>query len=606
MPIRYDSVLTGALSIELEGILRGRRIEELHFEEGSRRVTAVLDADTRLLWMLHPSAGEVLIRKHRSQARRRRGRTRGVLSRAARITEVTAGPDDRRILIRLSPLDADPHAPAPERTGESDFLVLELHTNQWNALLVSAGVIRAALWPRRAGDRALYPGSEYRGLAGARLWASSEPVADEWYRWWTRSADADRRTALLRDVAWVSGLNVDYVLGSQQEAGPDPDADADAALSRLLTLRSAIQTEASPNRERRAWTLIRADSLQPYPLHLDEPGTVARASLLEAMEAAAERDGVSTEVGSADSTADAGAAEAGVKLPGSDGLPEDEGALLEAALLRYSDRARRRVLALERQIDQGDAAEELRQAGRLLLMYKSHISRGDREAVVTDLGGEERRIPLDPASNPIENAESYFRRARRREKAERELPARIARERSKLKTLGQALAELEESGPTEQLWRLVGGRPAPGDPSRSAGTRESPLPYRRFRSSGGLEIRVGRSARGNDALTFRHSAPDDIWLHARQATGAHVILRWGRREQNPPESDLRDAALTAAQYSEARSSGLVAVDWTRRKYVRKPRKSPPGAVIPDRAKTVFVEPDPERVRQMREDGPDPS
>jgi predicted ribosome quality control (RQC) complex YloA/Tae2 family protein len=83
-----------------------------------------------------------------------------------------------------------------------------------------------------------------------------------------------------------------------------------------------------------------------------------------------------------------------------------------------------------------------------------------------------------------------------------------------------------------------------------------------------------------------------------------VILRWGNREQNPPEADLRDAALAAADSSEARSSGLVAVDWTRRKYVRKPRKAAAGAVIPDRVKTLFVEPDPDRVRQMKEAGPD--
>ena len=83
-----------------------------------------------------------------------------------------------------------------------------------------------------------------------------------------------------------------------------------------------------------------------------------------------------------------------------------------------------------------------------------------------------------------------------------------------------------------------------------------------------------------------------------------MILRWGRKEQNPPESELQDAALVAAEFSDARSSGVVPVDWTRRKYVRKPRKSPPGAVVPDRVRTIFVEPDPDRVRQMKETGPD--
>jgi len=602
MPIRYDSVLVGALAVELERILRGRRIEELHFEADSRHVTAVLDANERLVWILHPSAGEVLVREQGPRTRHRGSRSRGILPSAARITAVTAGPDERRIVIRLSPPEVGRNAPATERTDEPALLVFELHTNQWNALFVSAGVIRAVLWPRRAGDRALLPGSEYRPPAGVRLWTSSEPEAEEWRQWWSRLADDDRRSALVRDVAWVSGLNVEYVLGSDPE--PERELEADGALSRLATLRSAGLPEPAPDTERQARSLIRGDSLQPYPLDLDEPAAVPRASLLDAMEAAAERDGVNPDTGSSESSAAAGDAGAGVELWMAGSPRGEEAALLEAALCRHFQRTRSRVLALERQLDQGAAPATLRQAGQLLLMNKTTISRGDREAVVTDLAGVERRIPLDPASDPIVNAESYFRRARRREKAERELPGRIAAARSKLEMLEQALAALEGSGPTEQLWQLVGGRPAPSVPSRSTGTREQPLPYWRFRSSGGLEIRVGRSARANDALTFRHSAPDDIWLHARQASGAHVILRWGHREQNPSEADLRDAALTAAQYSEARSSGLVAVDWTRRKYVRKPRKSPPGAVIPDRAKTVFVEPDPERVRRMREDGPD--
>jgi predicted ribosome quality control (RQC) complex YloA/Tae2 family protein len=130
-------------------------------------------------------------------------------------------------------------------------------------------------------------------------------------------------------------------------------------------------------------------------------------------------------------------------------------------------------------------------------------------------------------------------------------------------------------------------------PRDGAATAEAPrLPYRRFRSSGGLEIRVGRAGRANDELTFRHSSPDDIWLHARDAAGAHVILRWGDRDRNPPRRDLIEAALLAALNSRARTSGTVPVDWTRRKHVRKPRNAPAGTVIPDRVSTLFVEPDP--------------
>ncbi|HUE96157.1 MAG TPA: NFACT RNA binding domain-containing protein, partial [Longimicrobiaceae bacterium] len=117
------------------------------------------------------------------------------------------------------------------------------------------------------------------------------------------------------------------------------------------------------------------------------------------------------------------------------------------------------------------------------------------------------------------------------------------------------------------------------------------LPYRLFRTSGGLEVRVGRGAKENDRLTFGESSPNDVWLHARSVPGSHVILRWPDPEGAPPARDLAEAATLAALFSRARTSGTVAVDWTRRKHVRKPRGAPPGVVIPQRVKTIFVEPD---------------
>src|SRR5690606_9412308 len=115
-------------------------------------------------------------------------------------------------------------------------------------------------------------------------------------------------------------------------------------------------------------------------------------------------------------------------------------------------------------------------------------------------------------------------------------------------------------------------------------------PYRLYRTSGGLEVRVGRNARDNDRLTFRESSPNDIWLHAQGVPGSHVILRWSDPEGSPPARDLEEAAQLSALFSRARTSRFVPVYWTRRKYVRKPRGSAPGVVLPQRVKTLLVEP----------------
>jgi predicted ribosome quality control (RQC) complex YloA/Tae2 family protein len=184
-----------------------------------------------------------------------------------------------------------------------------------------------------------------------------------------------------------------------------------------------------------------------------------------------------------------------------------------------------------------------------------------------------------PGEMALDAAHRLYRDVRAMERALQVLPARLA-----------ALRETDE--------RVA--HPAPStNPARRAAEADSDRAFRTYRSSGGLDIWVGRGAAWNDQLTFRVASPDDVWLHARDAAGAHVVLRW-RRPEPPPARDLEEAALLAAWHSRARHSTLVPVDWTRRKYVRKPRGGAPGLVVVQRCQTVMVRPDGEAERRLRE------
>jgi predicted ribosome quality control (RQC) complex YloA/Tae2 family protein len=196
--------------------------------------------------------------------------------------------------------------------------------------------------------------------------------------------------------------------------------------------------------------------------------------------------------------------------------------------------------------------------------------------------GEHARVPSKPGESAGDVAERLYAAARSMERALESLPARMLAlshetERSAATVGAQATRHAERPDASEE------------GPSRS---------YRSYRSTTGLEIRVGRGARANEELTFRESSPNDIWLHARESAGAHVVLRWTSAE-SPPPSALEEAAILAALHSKSRGAALVPVDWTRRKYVRRARGAPPGTVLVQRARTMMVKPDPLLEKKLR-------
>jgi len=570
LAIRYDPALISGLAREIRSRWIGRRVEGLRLNRDRREAWLLFaegpEEERAIGLLLHPSHGFVV--SGIWSASESEGSERRVDFRRLFLSAVRSPEDERLLVLELA---------GGQRSAQSEVppvhrLFVELHTNQWNAVLTH-GVddrIDAVLWSRSAGGRSLRPGALYSKPEGARAWAAVPPDGTEWAGLLDAVAPADRRGTLLRSVAWTSSLNVDWILGNAS-AEDDPDDALSGAHERYMRIRAPSTGEA--------WLLPRGSSAQPYPVLLD-PDARGSESLLEAMrDAAAEC--------SAWPRADA--AEAGVQ-PGP-GTPDAEH--LERKLQRRIQHLEKRRAALQRQLE-GESAAHFRDLGHLLLARERDVPRGAESVSLEGFDGSAVQVPLDPRLTAIQNAERFYDRARRRERAARAIPERLKRTTDRIARLEAGRETLRTSGPSDELWDLIGGSPEQTGVSGAAGRAGSdePLPYRRYRSSGGLEIRVGRSARANDALTFKHSAPNDIWLHARQAAGAHVILRWERRDQNPPLADLTEAAVLAALRSEARHSGMVAVDWTRRKYVRKPRKAAPGIVAPERVSTLFVEPDP--------------
>ncbi|HEV7843269.1 MAG TPA: NFACT RNA binding domain-containing protein, partial [Pyrinomonadaceae bacterium] len=112
---------------------------------------------------------------------------------------------------------------------------------------------------------------------------------------------------------------------------------------------------------------------------------------------------------------------------------------------------------------------------------------------------------------------------------------------------------------------------------------------RRYRSSDGYEILVGRAARDNDYLTFRVARPHDLWLHAADYPGSHVVVRNPSRKEIPQRT-VFEAAQLAAHFSHAKRDAKVNVHYTERKFLAKPKGAAPGLVRMSSFRTLTVEP----------------
>lgn len=543
MSLRWDAPLTRDLARELDASLAGARLRALRLD-GDRRDLVLFFREHTLVWRLHPTRGAVLLRPPAEPGP-------GDRNFPARVRRVVAPPDERILRMELM----------PQRSGQrAADLVVELLGNQWNAVVadVPDGTIRHVL-VTRDGPRTLRVGAPYWPPEPSDR-AGVDGDLDT--AWWTREILAEpppaRARTLVRRVAWTSPINAEPLL----EDGPDRGLD--------LWRRLAQGHPREP-------VLLRTDrGLQPYPVPL--PGV---------------------EFDPAESLLDAFARTAGAS--GGDDVPgADEMSLLPPALVgRLEDAlegARRKATALAAEVDGLPDPRHLRGVGDLILARYGQLRAGTDRATLEGFDGQAVTVELDPALSPHENADAYYDRAARAERAAQRLPGLVAAARARVVELEGLDARVRAGAVDAEELRAA--LPAAGEAPGRDGGEAAPLPYRSYRSSGGLEIRVGRGARHNDDLTFHHSAPDDVWLHARQVAGAHVILRWGRKE-TPPARDLAEAAVLAALHSKARTSGSVAVAWTFRKYVRKPRRSPPGQVVPDRVATVFVEPDPGVEERLR-------
>ena len=280
------------------------------------------------------------------------------------------------------------------------------------------------------------------------------------------------------------------------------------------------------------------------------------------------------------------------------------GAALRHTVSTALSRAQHKYAAFLETIQQSDAHDFARVNGELILANLHLAKPGMRELIVDDYFVDppaKRIITLDPAFNAQDNAKKYFKLYRKgklgRAYAEGQvegLAAEIAYLEGQLQNIDQCDTLYELSEIKEELIRERYLRPEKAQAAKPANKSSAPM---RFISGDGIALYVGKNNRQNDTLTLQTARSENIWLHAKNIPGSHVIIDF---EGEPPETTLREAANLAAFYSQSRTSAGVPVDYTPRKYVKKPSGARPGMVIYSTNRTLYVTPDPQLVQRLRE------
>lgn len=232
------------------------------------------------------------------------------------------------------------------------------------------------------------------------------------------------------------------------------------------------------------------------------------------------------------------------------------------------------------------------------------IKRGSDSVILEnfyDVNMEKITVPLDLKLSPVDNAQKYYKKYGKLKTANKLLLRQIPETESEISYIEHVLVSLDNASEVEELDEIKEELIIEGYIQKKDGKRKNkkttvsrPL---EFMSSDGFRILVGRNNRQNEILTMKTARKEDLWLHTKDIPGSHVIIK--TESKTVPETTLIEAATLSAYYSKSRHSQSVEVDYTEKKYVRKPRNAKTGLVNYENQKTLVVNPSIDLVEKLK-------
>lgn len=262
------------------------------------------------------------------------------------------------------------------------------------------------------------------------------------------------------------------------------------------------------------------------------------------------------------------------------------------------DKNRKKLKKQEKELLATENAEEFRQKGELLTTFLHQVPNNQDQVDLDNYyTGEKITIALNKALTPNQNAQRYFKRYQKLKEAVKHLTGLIQATKetiSYLESVEIALEQASLSEITEIREELIQTGFIKRRQKEKIQKRQKPEKY--LATDGQTIILVGRNNLQNEELTFKLAKKEDLWFHAKDIAGSHVVITGN---SNPSDEVKTDAAELAAYYSKARLSNLVPVDMIEIRKLHKPTGTKPGFVTYTGQKTLRVTPNEEKIKRMK-------
>ena len=266
------------------------------------------------------------------------------------------------------------------------------------------------------------------------------------------------------------------------------------------------------------------------------------------------------------------------------------------------DRCQRKLAIQLEELSSAEQMEEYRRRGEALNANLYRLKKGMTEAVLPDWNDPEGgtiTIPLDIKLTPSQNAQKYFKKYQKARSAREIAAQQRDKTVAEMDYLEGMLLDVDKCVGESELEEIRQELVRTGYMKKNTNRRQQrqlpqSKPYR-YLSDDGIPILVGKNAAQNDRITL-NAKPEEMWLHAKDMPGSHVIIC---REGDIPLATMKQAAMLAAWYSKGQRSSTVPVDYTLKKYVKKPAGAAPGKVIYTHQKTAYITPEEEEIKRIR-------